>query len=57
MISYLVLIAFPTLFSTFRPWMANVISRAVNKEKYDLDKELAKMQSKAEQWLKEQKAK
>lgn len=40
------------MFKTFRPWMASVISKAVNNESYNLDRGLADMQKKAEQWVK-----
>lgn len=44
-------------FETFRPWMAGVVTNAVNGKTPDLDKDLAEMQKKAEQWVKEQEKK
>lgn len=41
------------MFTTFRPWMASIVSQAVNGKSYDLDAGLADMQRKAEAWVTE----
>ncbi|GGD54069.1 ABC transporter substrate-binding protein [Paenibacillus nasutitermitis] len=46
----------PIMFSTIRPWMADLISRAVHGQKYDIDSELAQIQEKVDKWVEEQKA-
>lgn len=45
----------PIMFSTIRPWMADIISRANHGQKYDLDKELTQIQEKVNKWVEEQK--
>jgi ABC-type glycerol-3-phosphate transport system substrate-binding protein len=47
----------PFMFSSFRPWLGSVLSKAVSGEKYDIDKELADQQDKALKWVEEQKQK
>ncbi|TBL73941.1 ABC transporter substrate-binding protein [Paenibacillus thalictri] len=46
----------PITFSTIRPWMADIVSRATHGQKYDLDAELADIQVKVDKWVEEQKA-
>lgn len=46
----------PIMFSTIRPWMADLISRATRGQKYDLESELADIQVKVQRWVEEQKA-
>ncbi|MCQ6561508.1 ABC transporter substrate-binding protein [Paenibacillus mendelii] len=46
----------PIMFSTIRPWMADIISRAIHGQKYDIDSELAQIQEKVDKWVEEQKA-
>ncbi|NOU98169.1 extracellular solute-binding protein [Paenibacillus sp. LMG 31456] len=46
----------PIMFSTIRPWMGDIISRAIHGQKYNLDTELAQTQDKVNKWVEEQKA-
>ena len=42
------------MFTDFRPWMAGVVSNAINHQSYDLTGGLAEMQKKGEAWAKKQ---
>lgn len=44
----------PFMFQTLRPWMNSILAKHVNKQKYDLDEELANIQRQADEWARRQ---